>query len=62
MTNLSQGYKVALILSCNNITKQEGELRNEAALWSGGTAAGTSVSFAGWQQGEETEAGMRFVF
>ena len=37
-------------------------LRQEAALWSGGTAADTSVSLARWQQGEQTVAGMGAVF
>lgn len=37
-------------------------LREEAALWSAGTTADTPVSFAGWQRGEQTVAGLAAVF
>ena len=59
--NLSMIYKK----NYNGWCSVEDEFRGlgkEAAPQSGGTAADTSVSFARWQQGEQTVAGVGVVF
>ena len=44
------------------MSSEVSRLRSEAAVYSGGTAADTSVSAVRWQQDEQTVAGLVFSF